>query len=233
MPTQLCLNLGPALMPDFMTGALFHAILAWPTAKEGASYQRVSAELMAGVIRLTKAEDPALARSVMDEWPEHNWLSIEARAQKPKSALGYLDKRLKQRMAAARAGLGKAHEQIFETPVKLPKLKTEDFPDGMTATSFDQLCKLIKSDVSINDANDIEKHVWRKSLPIIHLAMAVQLMLAGKFKDRSEFGTDLQDIDFYRTAVFLAAALELVVADHSEFDIAGDQLTQIRWVETS
>ena len=223
MPTQLRLSLGPALMPDFMTGALFHSILAWPTATETDSYQRISEELMAGVIRLTKAEDPAKVQRVINEWPQFNWPSIEARAQKPKSALGYLNKRLTQRMAAGKAGIGKSHEQLFGIPAVLP--------EGVTAMSIDQLCKLIKSDVSINDSDDIEKHVWRKSLPIIHVAMAVQLMLAGKFKDRAEFGTNLQDIDFYREAVRIAGLLEPVVAEHPEFAITGDQLTQIRWFE--
>ncbi len=210
-------------MPDFMTGALFHAILAWPTVKEATSYQTVSEELMAGVIRLTKAEDPALARSVMDEWPQYNWPSIEARAQKPKSALGYLDKRVTQRMAAAKAGIGKLHEQLFGEPATLP--------EGMTSTSINQLCKLIKTDVSIENAENIEKRVWRKSLPIIHLAMAVQLILAGKLKDRTKLGVELQDIEFYRTAVHLASLLEPVVAEHPEFAITGERLTQIRWVE--
>lgn len=221
MNTPLRLHLGPALMPDFMTGALFQAILAWPT--ETKNYQRISEELMAGVIRLTKAENPALSRSVMVEWPQFNWPSIEARAQKPKSALGYLNKRLTQRMAAAKAGIGKLHERLFGIPAVLP--------EGITATSIDQLCELIKTDVSINDPDDIEKQVWRTSLPIIHLAMAVQLMLAGKFKDRSELGADLQDIDFYREAVRIASLLEPVVAEHPEFAVRGDQLTQIRWCE--
>lgn len=223
MPTQLRLSLGPAVMPDFMTGALFHAILAWPTVKKTDSYQRISEELMAGVIRLANAEDPVEVQWIKDEWPQFNWPSIEARAQKPKSALGYLNKRLTQRMAAAKAAIGKSHEQLFGIPAVLPK--------GVTAMSIDQLCNLIKTDVSINDADDVEKQVWRTSLPIIHLAMAVQLMLAGKLGKSTKFGADLQDIEFYREAVSIANLLEPVVAKHPEFAVTGDQLTQIRWFE--
>lgn len=223
MQTQMVLNLGPALMPDFMTGALFHSILAWPTFKEVSSFQRVSEELMAGTIRLTEAEDPAPARSVMGQWPQYNWPSIEARARKPKSALGYLEKRLTQRMAAARAGIGKIHEQIFDNPAALS--------EGLTALSIDQLCTLIKSDVSISDPENIEKLVWRKSLPIIHLAMAIQLILKATMLEGTRFGIDLQDIDFYRAAVRYAGALEPLVAKHPEFAVRSDELTQIRWVE--
>ena len=200
MQTQIQLNLGPALMPDFVTGALFQAILAWPTSSEAVQFHRVSEELIAGVVRLTKAEDPASVRFVMNEWPQVNWPSIEVRSQKSRPAFGSLRKRLDQRMAAARAGIGKVHKDIFGVPA--------DLPLGMTALSIDQLCRQIKSDVFIDDPENIEKLVWRKSLPILHVAMAVQLLLAARYQGRQAVGLDLQDIDFYREAVQLAGLLE-------------------------
>lgn len=220
---QTVLNLGPALMPNFATGAMFHAILAWPTSDEIGRFQKISEELMAGTIRLTKTENPDLVADVKRDWPQLPWSSIEARAQKAKPALGYLDKRLKQRMAAARAGIGKMHQEMFEIPAVIPP--------GTTALSIDQLCKLIRDDVSIDDPDNIEKHVWRKSLPILHLAVAVQLLLAGKYGDRAELGCDLQDVDFFRTAVGLAQALEQVIHDHPEIHMTRDRMTLIRWWE--
>lgn len=223
MHHQLVLNIGPALMPDFVTGAAFHSILAWPTAADCLRFDRAREELMAGAIRLTKEEDPRLARAVMDRWPQIDWRSIEARAQKPKPNLGYLDKRLKQRMAAARMGIGKMHFEIFNIPAELPP--------SITALSIDQLSALVRGDVSIDDPDNIEKLVWRKSLPIIHLAIATQLVLAGKFRDRNEIVCDLQDIDFYRECVLLAQLLEMVVHHHPEVAITRDRMTLIRWFE--
>jgi hypothetical protein len=223
MEQQIVLNLGPALMPDFVTGSMFHAILGWPTAEETPKFQHISEELMAGTIRLTKAENPDLARSVMEQWPQFNWVSIEARAQKRKAALGYLNKRLQQRMAAARAGIGKLHEQLFDTPAILPP--------GMSALSIDQLCALIKSDVTIDDPENVEKLVWRKSLPILPLAIATQLLLAGKYGDRAEMGCDLQDIAFYREAVKLSWLLEELIDAHPQISFTRDQMTLIRWFE--
>lgn len=220
---QINLNIGPALMPDFMTGAMFHAILAWPTASDSAAFHKASEELAAAIVRLTEAENPALMREVMANWPQHNWSAIKARSRKTKPALGYLDKRLKQRMAAARAGIGMSHLQLFDRQAILPP--------NMTAPSIDQFCKLIRSDVNIDDPENIEKLVWRKSLPIMHLAIATQLLLSGKYSDRAISGCDLQDVDFYRDAVVLAKNLESIVHDHPGLLITRDQLTLVRWFE--
>lgn len=223
MTEQTVLNLGPAIMPDFMTGAAFFSILAWPTMKETVSFHRVSEELAADTIRLTNAPDPRSVEPVIEQWPQHDWRSLLVRSRKPRPATGYLHKRLKQRMAAGRAGLGKTHEQIFGIPAVLPA--------GMTGLSIDQLCRLIRSDVVIDDPENIEKHVWRTSLPILHLAMAAQLILTGKHGDRAELGCNLQDIDFFREAVRIAGKLEQVVHDHTEIAMTHDKMTLIRWFE--
>jgi hypothetical protein len=122
-------------------------------------------------------------------------------------------------MAAARAAIGKAHEQLFGTPVVLPPT--------MTATSLDQLCKLIARDTRIADPENVERLVWRKSLPIIHLAMATQLMLV----ERDPIHLDLQDIEFYRTTVHIAGLLEAVVLGHPGFAITPERLTRVRWFD--
>ena len=223
MTGAVILSLGPARMPDFMTGAFFLSILAWPTAEEGVTFDRVSEELAAGVIRASKAGDPNLAQSLIDRWPDFHWSSIVARARKRRPALAGLNHRLEQRMAAARAAIGKAHEQLFGTPVVLPPT--------MTATSLDQLCRLIARDTRIADPENVERLVWRKSLPIIHLAMATQLMLVERHPESNSIHLDLQDIEFCRTTVHIAGLLEAVVLGHPGFAITPERLTRVRWFE--
>jgi len=223
MAHQLKLNLGPALMPDYMTGALFSSILAWPSDDAGSEFHKVSEELAAKVIRLSRSENPAVVEDEMARWPNLNWRSILMRSKKRKPSLGYLEKRLNQRMAAARAGIGKMHGQLFATPAVLP--------EGMTDVSIDQLCEMIRSDVTIDDPHNIENLVWRTSLPILHLAMATQLMLAERFRDRTTLGFDLQDIDFYRWAVLLGYRLEQAVHDHPEIPMTRERMTLVRWYE--
>ncbi len=220
---QINLNIGPALMPDFMIGAMFHALLAWPIASEASAFHNASEELAALAVRQTEAQNPALMREVIASWPQLDWSAIKARSRKSKPALGYLDKRLKQRMAAARAGIGMTYLQLFDRQAILPP--------PMTAPSIDQFCRLIRSDVTIDDPENIEKLVWRKSLPIMHLAISTQLHLAGKYSDRAISGCDLQDIDFYRDVVELARQLEPMLHDHPGISITRDQLTLVRWLE--
>jgi hypothetical protein len=220
MEHQLQLNLGPGLMPDVATGAMFTAILAWPTAAETHRFHRVSNELIGASVKRTK--DPQIIQDLKSGSPHLDWASIEACSRKKRPAFGGLEARSRQRMAAARAAIGKAHKQIFGIDAELPP--------GMTATSLDQLCKLIGEDVSIDDPENIEKLVWRASLPIIHLAMATQLMLAGRHPDPGQ-GPDLQDRAFYRDAVRLAQRFEDLVDQHPGFAITRERLTLVRWYE--
>jgi hypothetical protein len=220
---QMVLHIGPGLMPDFMTGSLFHSIIAWPTAKESEPFHRIGEELMADVIRQTRQIEPAGVSEFLVQWPQIDWLPIVARSWKLKPAFGYLNLRLKQRMAAARAGIGMMHQQLFGMPAELPA--------GMSAASIDQLCRLIRSDVKISDPENVEKLVWRKSLPILHLAIAAQLLLAGKYGDRTNVGADLQDQEFYREAVQLGAVLEQVVDAHPAIAMTRERMTLVRWVD--
>ena len=80
---------------------MFHAILAWPSIDEIGGFHRVSEELMAGTVRLTMSNNLALVTEVKAQWPQLAWASIEARARKPKSSLGYLKNRLSQTSAHA------------------------------------------------------------------------------------------------------------------------------------
>ena len=223
MTHQMALTIGPGVMPDFMTGAYFHAILAWPTDRDVQSFHRISEELMADVIRQTRRIEPTLIMDMMQQWPNVDWRAIDLRSRKPKPAFGYLRTRLNQRMAAARAGIGIVHKHLFGSPATLPP--------GMSAASIDQLCKLIRSDVNISDIENIEKLVWRKSLPILHLAMATQLLLNGKYGDRAEVGTDLQDLEFYREAVRLGTLLEQTLNSHPGIAMTRDRMTLVRWLD--
>lgn len=220
---QINLNIGPALMPDVITGAMFSAILAWPTSSEVVAFHNASEELAARAVRLTKDQNPAVMSELQAGWPQHNWAAIEARSRKAKPALGYFEKRLQQRMAAARIGIGMTYLQLFGLQAVLPPT--------MTASSIDQFCKLIRRDVSISDPENIEKLVWRKSLPVLHLAIATQLYMTGKYADRVGLGYNLEDIDFYRDVVELARQLEPMIHDHPGILITRDQQTQVRWFE--
>ncbi len=209
-------------MPDFMSGAMFHAILAWPTNRELRSFHRVSDELMAGTLRLSKPASSG-ARDELDQyWPQHDWRRIEALSAKRRVAMGGIEKRLRHRMIAAKIGIGLIHLELFGTQVTLPP--------SLVSLSIDQLSAFVSRETTIDDPENVEKLVWRTSLPIIHLAIATQLILhRNGYQQVNEM--DLHDHEFYRTAVLLAQQIELIIISHPKINITADRLTQVRWYD--
>ena len=217
------LKVGPALVPDFQTGAMVLAILAWPTAAETEMFRRVSNELMAEVLRQTIRTDPDAVDDLHRDWPQQDWDALLLTAAKRRMAIGSLGKRLNQRMVAAKMAIGMTHKEIFGQPAKLPF--------SLTGLSIDQLARLVRPETTIDNSENIEKFIWRRSLPIIHLAMAFQLLLAASGTTLQAVPCDTQDIDFFRRAVLLATALESMVGAHPTLNVTHDQLTHVVWRE--
>jgi hypothetical protein len=216
------LEIGPGVMPDVITGAMFHSIMAWPAKKEAATFRRVVNELAGDAYRQILLTNPDCLTEDKARHPWLAWDQIEHLSRPGKRlAAGHLRKRLGQRMAAARMGIGLAYEELFN--------QSPAMPEGVTELSIDQLATLVRSDVTIDDPENVEKFAWRPSLPIIHVAMAAQLMLQSGFSDRADLGVDLKDLPFYSRAVKLAELIEPVVLAHPKFNIAPQELTRIVW----
>ena len=123
-------------MPDFMTGALVLSILAWPTGAEMAPFHKVSQELMAEVLRQTKRSNPEAIEDQRRLWPQYDWNARLVRADNRRMASGSLQKRLKQRMVAAKMAIGLTHDELFGQPARLPP--------SLTGLSIDQLANLVR-----------------------------------------------------------------------------------------
>ena len=67
-------------------------------------------------------------------------------------------------------------------------------------------------------------------LPILHLAIATQITLHRNGFEQVN-GIDLQDHEFYRTAVRLAQQIEPIIIRHPKINITADRLTQVRWYD--
>jgi hypothetical protein len=77
-----------------------------------------------------------------------------------------LQRRLRDRMIAARMAIG-----------FLKEAATGEIPDGLHRMSINQMAELVLGDAGFAEPENIETRIWRPSLPVIHLATAIQLLL--------------------------------------------------------
>ena len=84
-----------------------------------------------------------------------------------------LQRRLRDRMAAGRMAIGFLKEAVGEPMTELP--------GDRSRVSINQLARLVIDDTGQTDAENVEARIWRPSLPVIHIASALQefLQLAG------------------------------------------------------
>ena len=126
-------------------------------------------------------------------------------------------------MVAARIGIGVLHDVLPGVRVSLP--------DGWTDVSIDRMCQLVAEQLEINDPENLEKLVWRPSLPIIHVAIAAQLELTDMFPGEPLSNIALSDARFVRNVVRRAEAYEPILASHPLFAPSDDQRARVWWFD--
>jgi hypothetical protein len=132
-------------------------------------------------------------------------------------------------MAAARIALGGLHNELPDVQVRLP--------DGWTDVSIDRMAPIVLDDLKANgerkikDPENLEKLVWRPSLPIIHVAIAAQLELTEKFPGQPLSNIALKDVGFVREIVLRAETYEPILARHPLFAPTDDLRATVHWHE--
>ena len=147
-------------------GAMLVTWLAFPGEKESEERRsRVHASLCAYALRAKYQTDPESLVSPQPIKPLHalrpQW-DIER-------DLRTLERRFRDRMIAARMAIGFLKEAVTG---EVPKL-----PAGINRISVNQMSRLVLDDAGYTDPENVETRIWRPSLPVIHLATAVQVML--------------------------------------------------------
>jgi len=211
-------NLDPDLLDPFEIGAMLLAILAWPDPREE-EQQRLGAEALAA------QAFHALCRAFPDEaggWRAACPHYADLNEPEIKRRLRQLDRRLRDRMAAARMALGFMEQGLTRRAPRLPA--------GMKRHSLNELSILVQTDLpTISDPEMIERRVWRESRPVIALAVAMQLCARAASEDGARLiGYPLDDDELHAAVIQLAQLHEPLVLRDRRLGIGEGDLIRVR-----
>jgi len=141
-------------------GAMLVTLLAYPhDDEEETGRTNLHASLCAIALHARYANGPDDAKSQSMK-PVH---AFRESKQIGKDLNG-LQRRLQDRMAAARMAIAYLKEAAAGKPPKLPA--------GIKRLSLNQLSEMVLRDTRESSPENVETRVWRPSLPVIHLASA-------------------------------------------------------------
>lgn len=216
--TPLQLNVGPALMQNFMSGASLYAAVCWPPDTELAKFQEATRALGAGVLLRTLQDEPGRHNELGDQFPDLMAVSLQQRRWVSRA----MKTRLRHRMAAARMSLGFLEEGFTKKPARLP--------EGMSEMSLASLSTLVRSDAGVEDPRNVET-LWRESQSVIHLAAALLVVSRWRYPEGPDARPDIDDPVFNRCVIQLAAMHEEIVEADPRFGKRRDRLVKLRWIE--
>lgn len=144
-------------------GMMLIAILAYPEPNTEKQKAELHASLCHLYLRAKFEEDSELGNTAQLTKP---FYAFRTEKQVSKD-LKKLERRLRDRMVAARIAMP------FLQEVELGKLPV--LPKSVARLSLNEMCSLVLEDVGYSDPENVETRVWRKSLPVIHLAAAIAI----------------------------------------------------------
>lgn len=201
-------------------GATLLTWLAFPGEKESEERRsRVHASLCAYALRAkyeTNSEWLVSPQSIKPIYALRPQFDIDR-------DLKTLQRRLRDRMIAARMAIGFLKEALTG---EAPKLLA-----GIERMSVNQMAELVLDDAGYTEPENVETRIWRPSLPVIHLATAIQLMLQLAEPDAGRLGLEALLLDrgiielVVRTAEYHRSVLM-----QSRLQIDPDKLIRFRLV---
>jgi hypothetical protein len=200
-------------------GAALLALLAYPV-DTGNVRDGLRASLCANYLRnqYSLADDavPPLAKSVYAFRSERD----------VKKDLKTLDRRLRDRMVAARMAIGFLQEAAG-TPPRLP-------PD-VSRLSLNQLSEMVKDDAKQSDPENVESRIWRPSIPVIHIAASVAVVISNSERagiPQTSWGDILHSRPLVEEIVHNAQLHEILIENSakigSKLHITVDKLIKVR-----
>ena len=142
-------------------GASLITLLAYPREREEV-WAQVHASLCSYALRIRSASEPDQATVPQPIKPIYAF-RLE---QDISRDLRTLERRMRDRMIAGRMGIGFLKEAV-----------TGRVPEGLKRLSINELAELVRDDAGYSEPENVEARIWRPSLPVIHFATALQVLL--------------------------------------------------------
>jgi hypothetical protein len=133
-----------------------------------------------------------------------------------------LVRRWRDRMVAGRMGIAFLKEalpgQVLELPPTVKRL------------SINQLAELVLDDTRFTDPHNLETRIWRPSLPVVHLASAIQVYLTLREADTALVGLEtlLLNRAMIELVIQAAAYHETLMAQSRHLHFDPEKLIRIR-----
>ncbi len=152
----------------YEAGALVVALLAHPEENEGEAFRGTFNSLCALTLRLRAATDIQWALNWQSIRPVHAFVA----EQKIERTFRTVRHRLNQRVISAQMLMPFLMEASTGTVPALP-------PGPGRALSINRVAALACENNGLSNAENVESRIWRPSLPVIHVAAAIELLGSG------------------------------------------------------
>jgi hypothetical protein len=157
----------------YEAGASLISVLAYPGDSEEAKRAAVHASLCHHALRVVCEVAPDWALHPQPIKP----LYALRTSDEVRQDLRTLQRRLRDRMVAGRMAIGFLKEAISGPISERPR-----------RVSINRMARLVLEDTGQTDPDNVETRIWRPSLPVIHIASAVQLFLQLAFPSIDRLG---------------------------------------------
>ena len=105
-----------------------------------------------------------------------------------------------------------------------------ELPATVKRLSINQLAELVLDDTRFTDPQNVETRIWRPSLPVVHLASAIQVYLTLREADKPLIGLEtlLLNRAMIESVVLGAAYHEILMAQSRHLRFDPEKLIKIR-----
>lgn len=202
----------------FEVGAALLALLAYPAVNDEKHRQNLHASLCASTVRVVFPVDSESRVQPQLIKPIYAFRSEREIAKD----LRTIKRRHRQRMIAGRMAVAFL-KQAGGIPLNLPA--------SPPRLSINALSDLVAEDAGYADPENVETRIWRQSLPVIHLAAAIQLLLQQA--PELHFGHLITNRVWIEWVIRSAAEIEAILAQKRYRGIDPSKLVKIRLAESS